>query len=406
MRRWGLLFIVFLLLSLPVVLIVIQHWDTITHGYTMLKASKRKLGSNYSVVNTVPGYTVTLADTAYLDYITSRLTIFSPNGVIDPAANSGHREVTTRYTVNAIRIELVPALDRYILGVSGNDFFAGYGTYLVDGDTLVVKIALNFNDSMLYASAHGTEEVFLDVLYQTLYFAHGVTYAADLYSGSTITWRLGYTNGTAWWQTKGGDVSAASALRSYVPASASPRYAVLDGSSGTPGVATYGTTYDFDSDPWGTGGAYVSSKGWLANEPAPLKDYYAVMQHRFGFPAADYTGDTTFTSKLASRAAAYYVNGNLTIDTTDWSVTDGETIIVLVSGNLTINRKINLAGTGFLAFIVKGNITVSPTVGVPYTSSEPVVEGVYMTSPAGTFSSGASTSAGRVLFNKLFSSKF
>ena len=183
MRRRGLLFIVFLLLAFPIVLIVIQHWGGITRGYTMLKASKRKLGSNYSVANTVPGYTVTLADTAYLDYITSRLTIFSPNGVIDPAANSGHREVTTRYTVTAIRIELVPALDRYILGISGNDFFAGYGTYLVDGSTLVVKIALNFNDSMLYTSAHGTEEVFLDVLYQTLYFAHGVTYGGDFTAG-------------------------------------------------------------------------------------------------------------------------------------------------------------------------------------------------------------------------------
>lgn len=183
MRRWGLLFIVFLLLSLPVVLIVIQNWGGITHGYTMLRASKRNISPSYSVVNTVPGHTVTLADTAYLDYITSRLTIFSPNGVIDPAANSGHREVTTRYTVNALRIELVPALDRYILGVSGNDFFAGYGTYLVDGSTLVVKIALNFNDSMLYTSAHGTEEVFLDVLYQTLYFAHGVTYGGNFTAG-------------------------------------------------------------------------------------------------------------------------------------------------------------------------------------------------------------------------------
>ncbi len=93
----------------------------------------------------------------------------------------------------------------------------------------------------------------------------GQGYAADLYSGSTITWRLGYTNGTAWWQTKGGDVSAASALRSYIPASTSPRYAVLDGSSGTPGVATYGTTYDFDSDPFSEGATLVSRTNWQVN---------------------------------------------------------------------------------------------------------------------------------------------
>lgn len=183
MRRWKLFIIAFLLLTAPIVLVVISHWGDIAHIYTMLTSSKRNVSARYSVVNSVPGYTVTLADTAYLDYITSHFTIFSPNGVIDPAANSGHREVTTRYTVTALRIELVPVLDRYILGVSGNDFFAGYGTYLVDGNTLVVRIALNFNDSMLYTSAHGTEEVFLDVLYQVLYFAHGVTYGDKFTEG-------------------------------------------------------------------------------------------------------------------------------------------------------------------------------------------------------------------------------
>jgi hypothetical protein len=41
---------------------------------------------------------------------------------------------------------------------------------------------------------------------------------------------------------------------------------------------------------------------------------------------------------------------------------------------------------------VNGNITVASTVGVPYTSSAPVVEGVYITSPSGTFSTGSSGS--------------
>lgn len=153
----------------------------------------------------------------------------------------------------------------------------------------------------------------------------------------------------------GGDVYASAALRSYVPASTSPRYAVLDGDSGTPGSVMYGTTYDFDGSASDTGEAYVSSKGWLANETTSRTDYYAVMYHRFGSPEPDYTGDTTFTSKLASRDAAYVVDGNLTISSADWSVTDGENIVVLVNGNLTINRKINLTGTGFAAFIVNGN---------------------------------------------------
>ncbi len=108
--RWvAIIFIIVLLLVLPVVfIIVILHWGDITHSITMFKASKRKLDSNFQVVNSIPGYTIKLVDTAYLDYITGKLTIFSPNGVIDPAANSGHREVTKRYTVSTLRIDFVP----------------------------------------------------------------------------------------------------------------------------------------------------------------------------------------------------------------------------------------------------------------------------------------------------------
>ncbi len=190
-------------------------------------------------------------------------------------------------------------------------------------------------------------------------------YAADLYSGSTLSWQLGYTAGTGWWQAaRGGDVYASAALRSYVPASTSPRYAVLDGDGGAPGIVTYGTTYDFASSLSSTGDSYMSSKRWITNETYVPTDYYAVMYHRFGSPAATSTGDTTFTSKPAS--GTYYVNGNLTIDTAGWNVSPGETIVVLVSGNLTINQTINLSGTGFVAFIVNGNITVDPSVGEDY----------------------------------------
>ncbi len=200
-------------------------------------------------------------------------------------------------------------------------------------------------------------------------------YAADLYSGSTLTWNLGYTAGVGWWQAQGGDVYASAALRSYVPASTSPRYAVLDGDGGAPGVVQYGTTYDFASSSTSTGDSYMSSKRWIAKETYAPTDYYAVMLHRFGNPDADYTGDTTFTSELASRPEPYYVNGNLTITTADWNATAGETIIVLVNGNITINRKINLTGTGFVAFIVNGNITVDPSVGVLYFFSTPTMDG-------------------------------
>ncbi len=227
--------------------------------------------------------------------------------------------------------------------------------------------------------------------------AQGTGLTADA-GGGTLTWNLGYTLGVGWWQAQGGDVYASAALRSYVPSATAPRYAALDGNSGRPGVVQYGTTYDFDSGISGSGDAYISSEGWLANEAYAATDYYAVMLHRFGNPDADYTGDTTLTSELPSRADPYFVDGNLTISSSDWNATAGETIVVLVDGDLTINRKINLSGTGFIAFIVNGSITVDPTVGVLYSSSVPVLEGVYITSPTGTFSTGGSTSVGTERF--------
>jgi hypothetical protein len=192
----------------------------------------------------------------------------------------------------------------------------------------------------------------------------------------------------------GGDVYASAALRSFIPSVASPRYFVRTPTEGTSGVVTYGTSYDFASGTTAQGEAYVSSSQWLANDTYTATDYYAMMYHRFGSPTADYTGDTIFNSELASSADAYFVDGNLTVSgPTAWSVTDGENIVVLVDGDLTINQDITLSGTGFVSFIVNGDITVASAVGAdctPTCGSTPVVEGIYITSPTGTFNTGTS----------------
>jgi hypothetical protein len=154
------------------------------------------------------------------------------------------------------------------------------------------------------------------------------SYSASVGSGETVSWNLGYTAGSPWWQAAGGDVYGATTLRSYVPSLTSPRYAVLDGSGGSPGVVTYGASYDFSSASPPLGEGYVSNSvtaGWLANDTYPETDYYAVMYHRFGSPDPEFTGDTTFTIQPAS--GTHYVNGNLTITTADWSVVSDESIV-------------------------------------------------------------------------------
>jgi hypothetical protein len=222
--------------------------------------------------------------------------------------------------------------------------------------------------------------------------------SADLYSGSTLTWQVAYVSGVGWFQAQGGDVYASAQLQSLIPSGASPRYFDLAPTGGTAGVVSYGSAYDFANGSSDAGDTYISSPQWLANETHTSADYYAVMYHRFGSPAADYTGDTILASELLSRDDPYFIDGNLTISTTDWSITNGENVVVFVDGNLTINRSINLSGTGFVSFIVNGDISIDPSVGVAYSSSAPVIEGVYITSTAGTFSTGASSNVGTERF--------
>lgn len=227
----------------------------------------------------------------------------------------------------------------------------------------------------------------------------GTGMSAFVSSGQTVTWELGYSDGTPWMQAVEGDVYAASTMYSPIQVGAAPRYFSRDGSGGTPGIITYGANYDFDSDGASLGEAYSSSQGWLANESYPTTNYYAIMYHRFGSPtSADYSGPTTLSQSntvlgAPANGSAYYVNGDLTIDTADWLIGANESKVFLVNGNLAINRKITITPGGFVAFIVNGNITVDSSVGVTFASSVPVVEGIYITSPGGTFTTSPSTTA-------------
>lgn len=214
-----------------------------------------------------------------------------------------------------------------------------------------------------------------------------------LTDGETLRWDLGYTLGTAWVQTQAGDVYASGVLKSLVPNGITPRLFNLDSSINYPGIVTHGTSFDFDIGS-GLGSTLVSSKNWLINETYGNVDYYQTFWHRFGSPTTyDYTNPTLATAPAGcdvttATGKACYVSGTLTVSG-NWNIGSGSYVFIIDDG-LLINGSINLTGTGFVAFIVKNNITVSSSVGVVYTSSIPVVEGIYITGPTGTFYTGAS----------------
>lgn len=209
-------------------------------------------------------------------------------------------------------------------------------------------------------------------------------------NGQALRWDLGYTLGSGWAQTQGGDVYARSTMNSLVPNGINPRVFNLTASSpgSYPGIVTYGSSYDFDIDS-GNGAGLVSSENWLVNESYAATDFYQTFYRRFGSPTTFiHTNPSFATPPSDCPGNVCYVSGLLTVSN-NWNIGSGSYIFI-VDGDLALNARVNLTGTGFVAFIVKNNITVSSSVGGLYSSSAPQVEGIYITGPGGTFSTGTS----------------
>ncbi|MGD9129049.1 MAG: hypothetical protein PVJ09_00975, partial [Candidatus Woesebacteria bacterium] len=134
-------------------------------------------------------------------------------------------------------------------------------------------------------------------------------------------------------------------------------------------------------------------------DPQDYQDY-AYFNNRFGNSADVITSEmSTGNPSKPSTSGIHKVTGDVTIDETDnWSVGSGESFVVLIDGNLTIEdttggnqQIITVAEGGYVAFIVNGNITIADSVGYDsshanFQSSDPddaVVQGVFVTSRTG-----------------------
>jgi len=227
----------------------------------------------------------------------------------------------------------------------------------------------------------------------------GTGLSAALYDGETLTWYgIGYSFGTPWVQTQGGDVFAQTDIEALMADTVTPREfnTTLDGFHGT---VHYGGSYDFDPVVGQSGAGYASQNGWLVNEsgyPLYSENCYQKYLERLDLTTTTPTSPGAPLTEPASSATPYYYTGNVTTTGT-WNITNGENVIVVVDGDLTIGNaagnSIRRSGTGFVAFIVNGNITVNSGVGGTFNSTTPNVEGFYCST--GTFASGATTSAAR-----------
>jgi len=233
----------------------------------------------------------------------------------------------------------------------------------------------------------------------------GSSLASEVSAEETLTWDLGYTLGHAWFQTGGGgDVYTGGTLTSLLPGSASPRLFNLLGEGGYPGIVTHGSDtplpgYDFDTMVEGDGRTLVSPTNWLVHDTQPFWkrwEPYTIFWRRFGgTPIVDYDGTAIALQQPPSRPRPYVVKGVMNTQG-NWVVPDGEKLIFLVDGTLTLKGTVTEEGTGMAIFVVNGDITVDPSVGVASTSDTPVLEGIYIAK--GTFHTGRSTNPGTERF--------
>lgn len=226
-----------------------------------------------------------------------------------------------------------------------------------------------------------------------------------------------------WWQVRGGNVYAAQttglSIRSLVPV-----FYCTTGAGCIPDILAQNITASPDSAGGAvTGGGAVDSNSDAGNNIANVtqrstqtvalgqvvtrvRENYDYFLREFSLglnPSDDFASTandaTKPTSDPANGKLAYYHNGDMTIQQA-WDVASDEKITVFVNGNLTIQDPstvgslITVEEGGFLAFIVKGNIVVAPSVGnSTLTSLTPNISGLFVADGTITFQ-GAGAAAG------------
>ncbi len=234
--------------------------------------------------------------------------------------------------------------------------------------------------------------------------------------GTTVT-RNFYVNSSkeAWWQSMGGQIYAGqatgNAIASLIPittceasAICTPAISAQDNCVNNPdceadvltsGIAITGGGAIDSSDEIDNQTGYINERtsptyvtGSITTKMVENYDYF-YRHYSMGAAEANFPGSETDAEKppaLAEGDKPYMTTGNLSIDTHAWNVTTGEQIVIFVNGNLTIDdstgieQLITVEKGGFLAFIVSGDIIITPNVGnSDITSTTPNIEGVYIT---------------------------
>lgn len=211
-------------------------------------------------------------------------------------------------------------------------------------------------------------------------------------SGADITRDFYVATSSRWWQTQGGDVGVdGGGIVNRIPIGCNPTstsclpYLTLwDGGADTSGVVvTDATGVDLDTTPpnWYT---ELSQGIDYQVDSVQVMDGvqgWTYFKNLMGLPAVpvESTGNKNNLGKPGS-SGTYYYDGPVT-SKREWDVSAGESYVIFVNGNLTLDRLNNFISVqdgGFLAFIVSGDIIFTDKVGRTFFGNPPSVQGVFI----------------------------
>ncbi len=201
----------------------------------------------------------------------------------------------------------------------------------------------------------------------------------------------------AWWQVRGGTL-ASEASYGYAISSEVPDETTCIEPNCYPYLSAtdMANTPDSDGIPIISGGE-VSANGRVGvrgddiyasdTTKTRLRETYSFFYSQYSLglsPEDDYVGSEGDALKPGTTKDAYFHSGDMTIQS-PWSVTTGESFVVFIDGDLTIEdpgavgELITVDEGGFLAFIVSGDINIADSVGhSTLTNLTGNLEGVYI----------------------------
>lgn len=140
-----------LVLLIPLSIAAYRYPPFLRFVQSLFGAPKSVISQKYKVESIVPGYDLRLVDTAYLEWLTTKLQLFNDQGVIEPTYYIDRSNLDRR-TIASITFRLVEHVNFPLTSLMPElrpfepARRTGSAEYVIEGDTLIISVYINIAD--------------------------------------------------------------------------------------------------------------------------------------------------------------------------------------------------------------------------------------------------------------------